>query len=269
MLLFGLSSSKKSVTLEDGSGRVIELLPFTPDSSAEERMAVEKALKALSKETEEKGKTLVVIDFTLPYAALNNWELYMKLGIPFVMGTTGFDHAKLRTDTEQHAESVYAVIAPNMCKQIVALTHMIQELSRNFPNCFDGYHLSITESHQSTKKDVSGTAKDMLAYFNQLTADGLELEGVEKIRDPTKQMEIGVPEQALKGHAWHTYTLATGSDASDASSVLFQFKHNVCGRRTYAEGVVDAVLFLTKKVAERSDKVVFDMIDVLRAGSMR
>lgn len=30
--------------------------------------------------------------------------------------------------------------------------------------------------------------------------------------------------------------------------VSFEFQHNVCGRSIYAEGTVDAVLFLAKKV---------------------
>lgn len=31
-------------------------------------------------------------------------------------------------------------------------------------------------------------------------------------------------------------------------SVSFEFQHNVCGRSIYAEGTVDAILFLAKKV---------------------
>jgi hypothetical protein len=30
--------------------------------------------------------------------------------------------------------------------------------------------------------------------------------------------------------------------------VSFEFQHNVCGRSIYAEGTIDAVLFLAKKV---------------------
>ena len=67
----------------------------------------------------------------------------------------------------------------------------------------------------------------------------------------------------MEGHAWHTYNLKSGD-----GSVEFQFKHNVCGRRTYAEGVADTVTFLAAKIKEGSEKKVFDMIDVLRAGAM-
>lgn len=41
------------------------------------------------------------------------------------------------------------------------------------------------------------------------------------------------------------------------NSVTFEFQHNVCGRSIYAEGTVDAVLFLAKKVI-----LVFSLTDV-------
>lgn len=56
---------------------------------------------------------------------------------------------------------------------------------------------------------------------------------------------------------------------SPGGDVEFVFQHNVCGRTIYAEGTVDAALFLAMKVAEKSEKRIFDMIDVLREGAMR
>ena len=75
---------------------------------------------------------------------------------------------------------------------------------------------------------------------------------------------MGVPDGALDGHAFHTYRLR-----SPDGSVAFEFQHNVCGRRIYAEGTVDAALFLAQQVAAGSEQRVFNMVDVLRAGSMR
>ena len=55
----------------------------------------------------------------------------------------------------------------------------------------------------------------------------------------------------------------------------FEFQHNVCGRSIYAEGTVDACLFLSSKIGEgcasedcEAGKTLFDMIDVLREGGM-
>ena len=41
------------------------------------------------------------------------------------------------------------------------------------------------------------------------------------------------------GHAYHTYTIT-----SEDETVEFVFKHNVKGRKVYAEGSVDAAEFL-------------------------
>lgn len=191
-----------------------------------------------------------------------NWKLYCKLKLPFVLGTTGFDHQALIQKTKK--ENVFSVIAPNMSKQIVALQSMVKSAAERFPGCFSGYSLNVTESHQKTKVDTSGTAKAMLTHFNKLCNSTVELKEVKKIRNEKEQLQLGVPEENLNGHAWHTYRLESGE-----GSVAFEFKHNVCGRTTYAEGVLDAVLFLNKKIESKSQEKVFDMINVLEAGSMR
>ena len=72
-----------------------------------------------------------------------------------------------------------------------------------------------------------------------------------------------VAEHALGGHAFHTYSLVSGD-----GNVEFQFRHNVQGRATYAEGTMDAAVFLASKAATASEQRVFSMIDVLRAGAM-
>lgn len=88
---------------------------------------------------------------------------------------------------------------------------------------------------------------------------------IKNIRDPsTQQDKLNIPEQYLSGHAYHTYHL----DSADGT-VSFEFQHNVRGRQIYAEGTVDAALFLAKKVREGSVKRVFNMVDVLREGRMR
>jgi dihydrodipicolinate reductase len=85
-----------------------------------------------------------------------------------------------------------------------------------------------------------------------------------KVRDAGAQMDLGVPPQYLDGHAWHTYRLTSGD-----GTVAFEFQHNVNGRQIYAEGTVDAALFLAKMVAAGSSQKVFNMVDVLKAGAMR
>jgi hypothetical protein len=54
--------------------------------------------------------------FLLVYSFEGNAEFYCSQRLPFVMGTTGGDRNKLVKDVE--ASGVYAVIAPQMGKQV-------------------------------------------------------------------------------------------------------------------------------------------------------
>ncbi|MBA0742749.1 hypothetical protein Gogos_015770, partial [Gossypium gossypioides] len=72
------------------------------------------------------------------------------------------------------------------------------------------------------------------------------------LRDPKQQIEmVGVPEEHLSGHAFHLYHLT-----SPDQTVSFEFQHNVCGRSIYAEGTVDAILFLAKKKEDEGQLIL-------------
>ena len=62
----------------------------------------------------------------------------------------------------------------------------------------------------------------------------------------------------MKGHAYHTYRLV-----SKDKTVLFEFKHNINGRKIYCGGVYAAVNFLHKNSKSKKGKV-YSMIDVLK-----
>jgi 4-hydroxy-tetrahydrodipicolinate reductase len=199
----------------------------------------------------------ITVDFTLPLAVNGNADFYCRHGLPFVMGTTGGDRAMLEQTVRN--SSIFAVIAPNMAKQIVGFQAMMAYAAENFPGLFDGYSLEIRESHQSTKVDTSGTAKAMVTYFNKLGVDFAENDII-KIRDTEIQKnEWHIPEEYINGHAWHTYTL----DAPDKTA-QFSFSHNINGRDIYSWGTFDAILFLQKKIESQANGKVFTMIDVLK-----
>lgn len=103
------------------------------------------------------GSNVVCIDYTHPSAVNSNGEWYASHGFSFVMGTTGGDREALEARTRD--AGVFAVIAPNMAKQIVALQATLEGMAAKFPGAFEGYTLTVQESHQATKADTSGTAK--------------------------------------------------------------------------------------------------------------
>ena len=128
-----------------------------------------------------------------------------------------------------------------------------------FADLFKGYSLEIRESHQHGKADTSGTAKAMVGYFNHLGLS-FDAEDIVMERDPeTQKSEWGIPEAYLTGHGWHTYSLV-----SEDKTVRFEFTHNVNGRDVYANGTLEALIFLDGKISQTAAGKVYSMIDVLK-----
>jgi len=209
------------------------------------------------KEIKEKEGTFITIDYTHPNAVNDNAVFYCENNLPFVMGTTGGDRNLLENTVT--SSSCNAVIAPNMAKQIVGFQAMMEYGAKTFPGLFDGYFLEIKESHQKGKADTSGTAKAMVKYFNDFGMEFNENQ-IQKEREPKIQKkDWNIPEEYIKGHAWHTYTLV-----SKDKTATFSFSHNINGRDIYSLGTLDAVEFLSKKIKKEIHGKVFTMIDVLR-----
>lgn len=246
-------------------------------------MAIDKSVDITLVKPDERDNTIIqiiqrfpqiiAVDFTHPAAVNGNAEFYAKFNIPFVMGTTGGDRGALNKTVL--SSSISAVIAPNMAKQIVGFQAMMEYAAETFPDLFKGYTLQIKESHQNGKADTSGTAKAMVKYYNKLGIPFKE-DDIIMDRDPEIQKNRwNIPEQYLSGHAWHTYTLT-----SDNDSAKFEFSHNINGRDIYAQGTIDAILFLHSRIKNRVDGsilldssndnknmnrgIVYTMIDVLK-----
>lgn len=198
----------------------------------------------------------IAVDFTHPSAVNDNAQYYCANGMNFVMGTTGGD--RLLLEETVRSSDISAVIAPNMAKPIVTLQAMMQYVAETFPRAFSGYRLEIVESHQQGKADTSGTAMAMIEYFNALGIP-FEPDQIVMVRNPGEQLAMGVPDEHLGGHGWHTYTLV-----SEDGTVLLKLTHNINGRAVYAHGALDAVRYLDEKVRDGEKGQVFSMINVLR-----
>ena len=99
----------------------------------------------------------------------------------------------------------------------------------------------------------------MVGYFNQLGIP-FTSDDIIKERDPEKQKnEWGIPDEYIKGHGWHTYTLT-----SKDKTAVFTFSHNINGRDIYSSGTHDAILFIQEQIDKGVGGKVFTMMDVLR-----
>ncbi|KAL8100599.1 putative 4-hydroxy-tetrahydrodipicolinate reductase 2, chloroplastic [Apium graveolens] len=252
----GLDPLPVSFACEEDSGKIIEV-----GGKDFELYGPSNRENVLAKVFDE-NPGLIVVDYTVPMAVNDNAELYCKLGVPFVMGTTGGDREQLYKTVKD--SNNYAVISPQMGKQVVAFLAAMEYMATQFPGAFSGYSLQVMESHQASKLDISGTAKAVISCFQKLGVS-FDLDEVQQIRDPDQQLElVGVPEEYLSGHAFHMYHLTSPDE-----TVSFEFQHNVCGRSIYAEGSIDAAFFLAKKIRSRAEKRIYNMIDVLQEGNMR
>ena len=227
-----------------------------PSSQKDELIASIQGLKTSCGE-----KNLLAIDYTHPSAVNSNAEFYVEQKLPFVMGTTGGDREKLVNGVNDAKH--FAVIAPNMAKQIVAMQAALEDLAKKFPGAFTSYKMACTESHQKTKADTSGTAKAVIDSLKELSDDKFTYDDIEMIRDEQGAIDFGVPEDALNGHAFHRYTLTSADGTTQ-----FALEHNVAGRTIYAEGTADAVKFLAGRVREEDEGKVYTMINVLEAGAL-
>ena len=97
----------------------------------------------------------VVVDFTTPDSVMSNLEFLINNGINVVVGTTGFDDAKLAIVKGLLAQnpSVGVLIAPNFAIGAVLMMEFAEKAARYFESA------EIIELHHPAKVDApSGTA---------------------------------------------------------------------------------------------------------------
>jgi 4-hydroxy-tetrahydrodipicolinate reductase len=93
-----------------------------------------------------------MVDFTVPDAVDANVGAALERGIPCVIGTTGFDHARL--DAAARERGVACFHAPNFALGAVLMMRFAREAAAHMPRA------EIVELHNEAKKDApSGTAK--------------------------------------------------------------------------------------------------------------
>jgi len=115
--------------------------------------------RALAPALEAAGHALVeldaaeaMVDFTAPEAVEPNVRAALERSIPCVIGTTGFDHA--RVDELAREANVPSFHAPNFAIGAVLMMRFAQEAAAYLPRA------EIVELHNEAKRDApSGTAK--------------------------------------------------------------------------------------------------------------
>jgi dihydrodipicolinate reductase len=149
-------------------------------------------------------------------------------GVPLLQGSTDVKDVK----DPEHVGFVY-VEAPNLSIPVVKFLFILRKTGY----LFKGRDVRILESHQSSKKNVAGTAQEMA---NSL---GAPTDTIVSVRDPHLQgCLLGVPDSYLSGHAIHIIEII-------GDETKLSFKTEVFGRETYLFGIL-RVLYALPKLTE-------------------
>lgn len=84
----------------------------------------------------------------------------------------------------------------------------MESMAANYPGAFSGYKLRVIESHQSTKKDTSGTAKAVVKSFQGMGINFSE-DQIELVRRPEEQ----VRQAGSAGWSWFWVVSVRGRPA--------------------------------------------------------
>jgi 4-hydroxy-tetrahydrodipicolinate reductase len=94
------------------------------------------------------------VDFTQPDAVVGNVERCLELGVPVIVGTTGWEADRERVDAAARGRGVAVFVAPNFSIGAVLMMRFAAEAAKHLPRA------EIVELHNEAKKDApSGTAK--------------------------------------------------------------------------------------------------------------
>ena len=155
----------------------------------------------------------------------------------FIELSTGLETETLQPDFP-------LIICPNTSILVLKTLNMLKVNGRNFEN----YSISITESHQSTKKTEPGTA---YAFANALK---FSVDKIVSVRNPEMQQnEIGIPEEYLGKHAYHKIVI---KDKNDEITI----ETKVLGHDSYAKGVKMIIEAALINSLENKRYTVLDLI---------
>jgi 4-hydroxy-tetrahydrodipicolinate reductase len=117
------------------------------------------ALEAAGHELVELDDAEALVDFTVPEAVEANAAAALSRGVPCVIGTTGFDAA--RVDGLARDARLPCFYAPNFALGAVLMMRFAKEAAEYLPRA------EIIELHNEAKKDApSGTAKATAALLD-------------------------------------------------------------------------------------------------------
>jgi 4-hydroxy-tetrahydrodipicolinate reductase len=187
----------------------------------------------------------VVVDFTHPDAVMDNLRWCVEHGVHAVVGTTGFDAAKLDTVhgwLAAHADGGNVLIAPNFAIGAVLMMHFAQKAAPFFEST------EIVELHHPNKADApSGTARrtaELVAAARKGPSPDATTTQLEGARGSTVE-GVHVHAVRLSGLVAHQEVLLGGHGET------LTIRHDSLSRESFIPGVFLSV----RQVADLPDRL--------------
>ncbi|MEV4256626.1 4-hydroxy-tetrahydrodipicolinate reductase [Spirillospora sp. NPDC049652] len=198
----------------------------------------------------------VVVDFTHPDVVMGNLRHLVEHGIHAVVGTTGFDAARLDTVRSWQAEKPGAqvLIAPNFGIGAVLMMHFATKAAPFFES------VEIVELHHPNKADApSGTARRTAELVAAARAEA----GAAPSPDATSQEIPGARGADVEGVRVHAVRLA-GLIAHQevllgGHGETFTIRHDSMNRESFMPGVLLGV----RRVAGLPDRLTIGIESLL------
>jgi 4-hydroxy-tetrahydrodipicolinate reductase len=190
----------------------------------------------------------VLVDFTGPESSADYVEACAEMGVPAVVGTTGFDSTgTARLDAA--SESIPLLKASNFARGVAALRQAVREAVAAVPD----YDVELTETHHNGKRDApSGTAKSLLDDVESVREDLDERTHGREGDQPRRDHEIGVHARRAGDITGEHEVLLAGNHEA------LTLTHRAESRGVFAAGALDAAVWLVGRAAGRDD--FFDVI---------
>ena len=181
--------------------------------------------------------TDAVVDFTVPEASREHAARAAEAGVPYVVGTTGFDDDGLDA-LEAAAESTAVLKASNFARGVQALLQAVEAGVAALPE----YDVELTETHHAGKRDApSGTANAVLDAIEAARGEALDRTHGREGEHRREESEVGVHvRRAGTVRGEHEVVLA-GNDE------VLTLAHRAESRRVFAAGAVDAAEWLADR----------------------
>ena len=184
------------------------------------------------------NQSQVVVEFTTPDSVMANLEYCISHGLHVVVGTTGFDSARLDQVRRWLADApeVGVVIAANYGIGAVLMMRFAAEAARFFPST------EIIELHHPDKLDApSGTARTTAALIAAARRDA----GLGDMPDATTTSLDGARGSALEGVPIHSLRVrglvAHQEVVLGGPGETLTIRHDSLDRESFMPGVLAAV----------------------------